>query len=63
MEKEINEKTMDFASEMYDFIERPEKKVTDFPAEFQAAAKAAVQMKMTGPRTKITTAGAASSGG
>ena len=45
MEKEINEKTMDFASEMYDFIERSEKKVTDFPAEFQAAAKAAIQMK------------------
>ena len=45
MEKEINEKTMDFASEMYDFIERSEKKVTDLPAELQAAAKAAIEMK------------------
>lgn len=45
MEKEINEMTTDFAREMYDFIERSDKKVTDFPAGFQAAAKAAVQMK------------------
>lgn len=45
MEKEINEKTMDFAVEMYDFIEDSDLDVTDFPVEFQAAAKAAVQMK------------------
>ena len=45
MEKEINEMTMEFAGEMYDFINESGKNIADFPVEFQAAAKAAIQMK------------------